>query len=179
MGHIRSTAGNVASKLTASQLTIIIIRLIEACASFLVSKGLIKKREEFFSQTPPKEAPTLIIAWIMNDCDAINLDGTAKDSSTVRSSYTHAQKMHASMTYVFGRMYGLGSLPWHYDNTQDLMVGNPSVSEKVSSYMVSLRRRKVQAGEVASSARAITPVHSKHCLSTNHTQPHSSLFLLF
>ncbi|KAF8801122.1 hypothetical protein BYT27DRAFT_7072917, partial [Phlegmacium glaucopus] len=90
-------------------------------------------------------------------CDAINLDGTAKDSSTVRSSYTHAQKMHASMTYVFGRMYGLGSLPWHYDNTQDLMVGNPSVSEKVSSYMVSLRRRKVQAGEVASSARAITP----------------------
>ncbi|KAF8801121.1 hypothetical protein BYT27DRAFT_7115832 [Phlegmacium glaucopus] len=42
-------------------------RLIEACASFLVSKGLIKKREEFFSQTPPKEAPTLIIAWIMNE----------------------------------------------------------------------------------------------------------------
>ncbi|KAG1790223.1 uncharacterized protein HD556DRAFT_1433459 [Suillus plorans] len=36
------------------------------------------------------------------------------------------------------------------------MVGNPSISVEVSSYMCSLRRCKVQAGEVANSARAIT-----------------------
>jgi hypothetical protein len=38
------------------------------------------------------------------------------------------------------------------------MVGNPSVSDTVSSYMVSLRRRKVRAGETQTSARAITEV---------------------
>lgn len=47
------------------------------------------------------------------------------------------------MTYTFGRMLGLGSLPWHWDEARGQTVGNPSVSEKVSSYMVSLRRRKV------------------------------------
>ncbi|KAG1886935.1 uncharacterized protein F5891DRAFT_1132297 [Suillus fuscotomentosus] len=36
------------------------------------------------------------------------------------------------------------------------MVGNPSISVEVSSFMCSLRRRKVQAGEVANSAHAIT-----------------------
>ncbi|KAG1833269.1 DNA breaking-rejoining enzyme [Suillus subalutaceus] len=65
--------------------------------------------------------------------------------------------MRASMTYAFGRLSGLGNLTWHEsDIGGGLMVGNPSISIKVSSYMCSLRRRKVQAGEVANSARAIT-----------------------
>ncbi|KAG2100526.1 hypothetical protein BD769DRAFT_1509349 [Suillus cothurnatus] len=38
------------------------------------------------------------------------------------------------------------------------MLGNPSVSVEVSGYMCSLRHWKVQAGEVAVSARAITSV---------------------
>ena len=66
------------------------------------------------------------------------------------------------MSYAFGRLHGLGTLPWHKSETTGQMVGNPSVSDTVSSYMVSLRRRKVQAGETPTSARAITPVfHSK------------------
>ncbi|KAK7034796.1 hypothetical protein R3P38DRAFT_3312137 [Favolaschia claudopus] len=36
------------------------------------------------------------------------------------------------------------------------MVGNPSVSETIATYMTSLRCRKVRAGETATSARAIT-----------------------
>ena len=51
--------------------------------------------------------------------------------------------MRASMTYAFGRIHGLGSLPWHKNETTGKMVGNPSVSQTVSSYMLSLRRRKV------------------------------------
>lgn len=65
--------------------------------------------------------------------------------------------MRASMTYAFGRLHGLGSLPWNKTDAGK-MRGNPSVSEAVSSYMVSLRRRKVHAGETQTSARAITPV---------------------
>ena len=75
-------------------------------------------------------------------CDSVNLDGSDKDVNQERSTYAHAQKMRASMTYVFGRIYGLGTLPWHKDSSGK-MVGNPSVSVAVSSYMVSLRRRKV------------------------------------
>jgi hypothetical protein len=62
------------------------------------------------------------------------------------------------MTYAFGRLHGLGTLPWHQSEVTGAMVGNPSVSDTVSSYMVSLRRRKVRAGETQTSARAITQV---------------------
>jgi hypothetical protein len=33
--------------------------------------------------------------------------------------------------------------------------GNPSLSEKVADYMLSLQRRKVQAGDIATSERAV------------------------
>ena len=114
-------------------------------------------------------------------CDTLNLDGTMKDPGTKRDTYSSAQKMHASMTYIFGRVHRLGTLQWQENETTGEMKGNPSVCETVSTYMVSLRRRKVlsyhslmltevptsmfqvQAGESATSARAITPV-SVHCL---------------
>jgi hypothetical protein len=95
---------------------------------------------------------------ILNSCDEIGLDGTKKPSGTVRMSYAHAQKMRAAMTYAFGRLHHLGTLPWHKSETTGQMVGNPSVSDTVSSYMVSLRQRKVHAGETPTSARAITSV---------------------
>ena len=72
--------------------------------------------------------------------------------------------MRAAMTYAFGRLHGLGTLPWHQSEVTGAMVGNPSVSDTVSSYMVSLRRRKVRAGETQTSARAITLVLFTTCL---------------
>ncbi|KAJ7093975.1 hypothetical protein B0H15DRAFT_763134, partial [Mycena belliarum] len=90
-------------------------------------------------------------------CDDIGLDGKTKDPSISRDSYSHAQKLRASATYGFGRLNGLGSRPWQKSELTGEMVGNPSVSEDVSRYMVSLRKRKVRAGEVATSARAVTP----------------------
>ncbi|KAJ7791827.1 DNA breaking-rejoining enzyme [Mycena olivaceomarginata] len=65
-----------------------------------------------------------------------------KPHDQIRDSYNHAQKMRASMTYAFGRLCGLGSLPWHESEVTGRMVGNPSVSETVATYMMSLRRRK-------------------------------------
>ena len=72
----------------------------------------------------------------------------------MRATYGHAQKMRASMTYAFGCIHGLGSM--HWQQRPEGAIGNPSVSEVVSRYMLSLRRRKVQAGEAATSARAIS-----------------------
>ncbi|KAK6997291.1 hypothetical protein R3P38DRAFT_2563764 [Favolaschia claudopus] len=68
------------------------------------------------------------------------------------------------MTYAFGRLNGLGSLPWHESES----VGNPSVSETVATYMTSLRRRKVRAGETATSAHAITEVDATHVYKFNN-----------
>ncbi|KAG2348663.1 hypothetical protein BDR05DRAFT_995070 [Suillus weaverae] len=72
-------------------------------------------------------------------CNSINLDGTPKPSHVEWGTYGHAQKMRVSMTY------------WGW-----LMVGNPSISMEVSSYMCLLHRHKVQAGKAANSAWAIT-----------------------
>lgn len=55
--------------------------------------------------------------------------------------------MRASMTYIFGRTYGIGKTAWQSaisNSGETVTSGNPSVSEKVSTYMVSLRRRKVR-----------------------------------
>ena len=88
-------------------------------------------------------------------CDSISLDGKGP-STGPQSSYTHAQKMRASMTYLFGRVCKLGNVYWQQSGST--VSGNPSVSNEVASYMVSLRRRKVQAGETPTSARAINLV---------------------
>ncbi|KAL0564541.1 hypothetical protein V5O48_017503 [Marasmius crinis-equi] len=90
-------------------------------------------------------------------CDSIALDtGEAKPVEEERSSFSHAQKMRAAATYSFGYVNGLGTRQWQRSDLTGKMAGNPSASEKVSMYMVSLRQRKVQAGEEATSARAIT-----------------------
>ncbi|KAF8270747.1 hypothetical protein EI94DRAFT_1698614 [Lactarius quietus] len=125
------------------------------CEEFLVQKGLVT-RGQFFSNKPHKYAPQFIVAWILNECDELNLNGTRQPSEEVHATYGTAQKMRASMTYAFGRLHGLGSMHWVYDPVEDTVAGNPSVSEMVSRYMLSLRRHKVKAGETATSARAIS-----------------------
>jgi hypothetical protein len=80
------------------------------------------------------EAPEQPLNLILSRCDELQLDGNLKPSAMIRGTYSHAQKMRASMTYAFGQIYGLGSLPWHKNETTGKMVGNPSVSQTVSSY---------------------------------------------
>ena len=52
--------------------------------------------------------------------------------------------MRAAMTYAFGRLYGCGNRSWQLDESREVMVGNPSISDEVSNYMLALRRRKVR-----------------------------------
>ncbi|KAH9164835.1 hypothetical protein EDB89DRAFT_1842122, partial [Lactarius sanguifluus] len=145
-------------------------RLIAQCAEFLTRKNIVRP-SEFFSDEPHQYAPQFIVVWIMNECDELNLDGKKRLSTQVRATYGTAQKMRASMTYAFGRIHGLGSMHWQR-GSDGRMVGNPSVSEVVSRYMLSLHRRKVQAGETATSARAISAatIHDFIHLGNNRLQ---------
>ncbi|KAJ7100328.1 hypothetical protein C8R43DRAFT_1092322 [Mycena crocata] len=93
--------------------------------------------------------PEKIAAWILDGCDSIKLDGTTRNPTEVRLSFTNAQKMRAAASWNFGQVANQGNKPWANSN--------PSVSRLVSQYITSLRRRKVQAGEIAVSARALTP----------------------
>ncbi|KAH9161104.1 hypothetical protein EDB89DRAFT_1914099 [Lactarius sanguifluus] len=130
------------------------LRLIAQCTEFLTRKNIVRP-SEFFSDEPHQYAPQFIVVWIMNKCDELNLDGKKRLSTQVRTTYSTAQKMCASMTYAFGRIHGLGSMHWQR-GSDGRMVGNPSVSEVVSRYMLSLHRRKVQAGETVTITRAIS-----------------------
>ncbi|KAJ3846877.1 hypothetical protein EV368DRAFT_88402 [Lentinula lateritia] len=89
-------------------------------------------------------------------CDENHLNGSPIAPSMERSTYAHAQKMRAAATFGFGQIHGLGMQAWHQSEMSGKMLGNPSVSETVSSYMLSLWRRKTRAGETATSARAVT-----------------------
>lgn len=52
--------------------------------------------------------------------------------------------MQVSITYAFGKLHGLGNMHWHESDAGDgTMVGNPSISVEVSSFMCSLQRHKV------------------------------------
>ncbi|KAH9482203.1 hypothetical protein JR316_0004298 [Psilocybe cubensis] len=143
-------------------------RLIKQCIKFLISKNMIKKREDFACCNPPDDAPFFIAAWIMDKCDDIYLDGTLKPTHVVRDSYVHGQKMRASMTYLFGRELGLGSDRWRRNELTGKMIGNPSVSDTVATYMMSLRARKIRNGETPTSARAITSATLKALYDENH-----------
>ncbi|KAG2363600.1 hypothetical protein BDR07DRAFT_1483459 [Suillus spraguei] len=122
-------------------------RLMNSCLVFAVGTRLLGTDEECFSKRPQPNAPWIIIAWIMNVCDSLNLDGSPKPSTKDQGTYGHAQKM----------LHGLGNMHWHESDAGDgTMVGNPSILVEVLSFMCSLWRHKVQAGEVANSARAIT-----------------------
>uniref|UniRef100_A0A0W0FMV7 Uncharacterized protein n=1 Tax=Moniliophthora roreri TaxID=221103 RepID=A0A0W0FMV7_MONRR len=95
------------------------------------------------------ETPAVIGKYkdVVKDCDAINLDGTIKPDAKYRQTFNHAQKMHAAATFGFGRVHGLRNTPWSQSEVTGKMVGNPSVSQQVLLYMVSLHRCKVHAGE--------------------------------
>ncbi|KAG1745320.1 hypothetical protein EDB19DRAFT_1849392 [Suillus lakei] len=101
--------------------------------------------------------PKWIALWIMDKCDENDIcTGKPKLLTVPRATYNNAQKMRAAISHKFGRDYGLGTQPWMENPAYPgRFIGNPSLSVAVSQYMISLRRRKVHAGETVTSARAM------------------------
>ncbi|KAG1871447.1 hypothetical protein F4604DRAFT_2014217 [Suillus subluteus] len=88
--------------------------------------------------------------------DLLVMDKQAKELSISRVTYATAQKMRAAISHKYGCDHRLGTQPWLEDSLQPgHFRGNLSLSVTVSQYMISLGRRKVRAGEVVTSARAM------------------------
>src|ERR1700727_18426 len=67
----------------------------------------------------------------------------SENGRKISHSYSNAMKMRAALTYGFGRFQSRGTSTWAIDE-QGNTHGNPSISSTVSSYMISLKRRKVR-----------------------------------
>ncbi|KAJ6450218.1 hypothetical protein C8R47DRAFT_998961 [Mycena vitilis] len=91
-------------------------------------------------------------------CDVLDKEGNRKPTSCHIDSYSNAQKKRAALTWAFGRCTGRGDERWRESEAvPGLMLGNPSCSALLASYMLSLRQRKVvDAGDTSISSRAMT-----------------------
>ncbi|KAL1671882.1 DNA breaking-rejoining enzyme [Schizophyllum commune] len=95
-------------------------------------------------------------------CDSINFwDGSDKPADELRNGLSSADKIRASLSFLFGIICGLGTREWKVDPHTGKASGNPSLSPVVGRYMVALKKRKALSGETPQSARAITPVSRK------------------
>lgn len=126
----------------------------------------------------PAVCPVFHTLMCSISCDIVDLDGKRRPQDFCPNSYSDAQKKRASLTYMFGRCAGCGNDRWRADDTTGQMRGNPSCSFVLSSYMLSLRRRKVtiipqlgflcgaeilwqvDSGDSSISSRAMTEVHA-------------------
>lgn len=92
---------------------------------------------------------SLTYAWLLTlmlecSCDSIDMYTGKERDDQLPLSHSHAHKMRAAATYVFGQTYGLGNSPWTEDpSNPGHYTGNPSRSAIIEQYMFSLMRRKV------------------------------------
>ncbi|KAJ6598544.1 hypothetical protein B0H10DRAFT_2324218 [Mycena sp. CBHHK59/15] len=81
--------------------------------------------------------------------------------------------MRAAMSHKFSREYELGTQVWQANPLiPGQFYGNPSISTVISQYMISLRRNKVRAGEVVTSARAMDEPTMKKLWTYNTQHEH-------
>ncbi|KAK0218991.1 hypothetical protein IW262DRAFT_1298095 [Armillaria fumosa] len=120
---------------------------------FLIQESVIQPGGDIFSQQMlSSNMDYYIVGFIMSKCDDTDMCNTNKGPRDVQRSYSHAQKLCAGLTYGF-RKSGRGKDHWN----EHMASGNPSISDLVSSYMLSLHKRKVAKGEAPTSAHAISP----------------------
>lgn len=90
--------------------------------------------ENDFLDSPVENVPDFIAAWIYTTCDPY----LQQNKATL--TYAHALKMRAAISFHYNQLGKSG--PWHQAIDKSWQ-GNPSLSNTVARYMVSLQRRKV------------------------------------
>ena len=94
-------------------------------------------------ENPGEYTPKMICLWISHACE--KPDPSAKsqfDRERQNRTWSHAEKMRAAVSFLYGHQLKRGREPYIEDSTGQWK-GNPVLSHEVSQYMKSLRRRKV------------------------------------
>ncbi|SJL16477.1 uncharacterized protein ARMOST_20003 [Armillaria ostoyae] len=116
------------------------LRLMKKFNHFLVKERYMQAGTDIFTQKEHKPViDYYIVGFIMSHCDAVDMHGVSKPLDDPQQTYSHAQKLRASLMYGFWKKGGRGIQPWD----RDTLSGNPSVSETMSSYMLGLHKRKI------------------------------------
>ncbi|PBK83411.1 DNA breaking-rejoining enzyme [Armillaria gallica] len=138
---------------------------MSAFNDFLVEESIIQPGTNIF--TVQKLDPNIdyyIVGFIMKQCDDIDMHGISRGPNNAQKSYSNATKLRAGTTYGFRKSGRRGKVPW----SRATALGNPSISDLVSSYMLGLHKRKVTKGETSTSARAIGPDTLRRLYEHNH-----------
>jgi hypothetical protein len=90
---------------------------------------------------PFEDLPELISAWIFTECDIPGTQSNARLHCR-HKTFSEALKMRAAVSFHYNEL-GRGTHSWHKLNDGSWS-GNPSLSNSVSRYMLSLQRRKVR-----------------------------------
>jgi hypothetical protein len=88
---------------------------------------------------PTQEVPTYVCLWIFIECDIPDVTNATRCHCKDKT-HSHALKMRAAVSFHYNEL-GRGATAWH--EGRDGWIGNPSLSQQVSHYMLSLQRRKV------------------------------------
>ncbi|KAK0476293.1 hypothetical protein IW261DRAFT_1421608 [Armillaria novae-zelandiae] len=146
--HIQATSISIQEETVAAYTNI-----MRSFNDFLAHEGFIERGVDVFVQKDlnPK-MDYYIVGFLMLKCDNTDMYGVPKAPEEVRSSWSHAQKLRAGITWGFKTAGKRGAECW-----TDQATGNPSVSNLVSAYVVGLRHRKTAQGETPTSSRAVTP----------------------
>jgi hypothetical protein len=80
--------------------------------------------------------------WIFRKCEKPDPERTATVGCE-GATFSYALKIRSAISYYYAQNEGRGSEKWHQDQ-QGNWLGNPSLSNVVSRYMISLQRRKVR-----------------------------------
>ncbi|PBK82913.1 hypothetical protein ARMGADRAFT_1048527 [Armillaria gallica] len=132
---------------------------------FLVEESIIQPGTNIF--TVQKLDPNIdyyLVGFIMKQCDDIDMHSISRGPNNAQKSYSNAMKLRAGITYGFCKSGHRGKVPW----SKATALGNLSISDLVSSYMLGLHKCKVTQGETLTSARAIGPDTLRQLYEHNH-----------
>ncbi|KAF7374671.1 hypothetical protein MSAN_00352100 [Mycena sanguinolenta] len=116
-----------------------------------VAKEYVSTAKEIYSN-PPRDTAYIFCEWINEHCDVVDINNKPRPKNVVLGTYGTAQKMRAAVAYTYANIHSRGRTPW---NPVD-QSGNPSLSDAVSDYFPSLRRRKVKAGDRSVPSKTLT-----------------------
>ena len=87
--------------------------------------------------------PKLLRAHLMYLCEDGFLEWNSVKLKCCGNKFASARAIRAAWSFYFSTNNPLASVPWHFNVSQNIWVGNPALDETVKKYYKALKRTKV------------------------------------